>query len=267
MPRVIQDSEDEDEFDVTSPTASPISVSAPSPGIHAPTSRSKSTNETGQRQQFVAACPSLNDLLETLRQEIHAVQQELTCSLSQSNDSSHPPPNDTKSSRLHSSIKRRKTSAAGQKTLSSPSGNLERRKSVKTYGNSRGHPSDIFSREFAALTNLNQAVYTDSIDSKDVPKTRIAKEWDLSASIRDDFVQHEPVSMFPDASSTVPDNTFTQKRIIEEALTADQLLPLPNPQIRVPQESSAPSVNWEEYMATGTVSKYSTSDGLRLKLC
>jgi hypothetical protein len=251
MPRIIQDSEDEDEFVVTSPFASPISAPAPSTGNnHAPTSRTKSTNETGQRDRDLRSLRSLIKFADILRREIHNAQQELINASFRWNDSSHPASYDQQSPAPHSPSKRRKTSGAEGNTplVKKP----ERRKTLKTYGSSRIQRNEISISEL--FMNREESTYTNENNVNRVQVEARGRNWDLSASIQDDFARHEPVSMFPDASSTIPDNTLTQKRIIDEALSADKLLPLPNPQVSPPSGNSPSSIPWSDYLATQAVS-------------
>jgi hypothetical protein len=39
--------------------------------------------------------------------------------------------------------------------------------------------------------------------------------WDLEGTIRDDYARHDPRAMFPEPSSTIPNATFTQQRVLE----------------------------------------------------
>jgi hypothetical protein len=84
------------------------------------------------------------------------------------------------------------------------------------------------------------------------------KTWDLPPSMRDDFAQHDPVSMFPDAdaSSTIPDNTFTQKRLIEEALSVKQIVIKAHSQTQA-SACSEFSIPWSD--STQGVSQYDAS--------
>jgi hypothetical protein len=226
---------------VTSPSATPVSHTAPSPGNHAPASRSKSTNETGWRNYSFTNPLSLTRPLEILRREIHDAQQELMNSTSHSIKSNRLAHSEKQPLGPQPSGNRSKTSSAGEKTPSLKK--TERRKTLKTYGSSRDQKKEIIDPAFEALRALEQ------------PERKEDNTWDLPASIRDQFLQHEPVSMFPDPSSTIPDNTLTQRRIIEEALSADQLLQQPNPHIPHPSGSSAPSIPWSDYLTQG-VSAY-----------
>jgi hypothetical protein len=84
------------------------------------------------------------------------------------------------------------------------------------------------------------------------------KIWDLPASIRNDFQEHEPVSMFPDLSSTVPDNSVTQQRLIEEALS-NQMMPPPIQQADEPAASTTSTIPWSTYLESPEVGRDSLS--------
>lgn len=58
MTRVVQDSEDEDDFDVTDPTNSPTSTTPGNSRVQKeelPTSRTKSTSETGKCERALGS--------------------------------------------------------------------------------------------------------------------------------------------------------------------------------------------------------------------
>jgi len=69
------------------------------------------------------------------------------------------------------------------------------------------------------------------------------KTWDLPDTIREDWVQHEPNGLFPDPSSTVPNATMTQQRVLDRVI-APPLLGQEDdvdvPTYKPPEESSVP---------------------------
>lgn len=70
--------------------------------------------------------------------------------------------------------------------------------------------------------------------------------WDLPATLRNDFAQHDPTPMFLEPSSTVPDNTMSQQRLIQEALAVDGMTLSHNKGDQSqPSESSIP---WSAYL-------------------
>lgn len=82
-------------------------------------------------------------------------------------------------------------------------------------------------------------------------------KWDLPPSIHADFARHDP-SMFPEASSTVPDNTADQLRMIEAAL--NDRTGKPTTTIPIKDSSScsgSSSIPWSAYLATQNKSQTS----------
>ncbi|KAF2417123.1 hypothetical protein EJ08DRAFT_684164 [Tothia fuscella] len=256
MARIVQDSEDEDDFDVTSPNATP------SPGNNATgkdepaTTRSKSTGET-----------------DVLRREIHNVQRQLIESPAASTRSrafkadsgevrSFAKGIPSSPVHVHLSNKRRKTSSVAASPIVQKK--PLRRKTLKTYGSSsnrRHDGSNSESIDFETLKASDQIAVTSATKQKmfGAETGRTEKIWDLPPSIQNDFALHNPVSMFPevDGSSTIPDNTFTQKRLIEEALSADQIAqPYSHIQTQA-SEASAQSLPWSEIMGTQAIKSQS----------
>ena len=73
----------------------------------------------------------------------------------------------------------------------------------------------------------------------------------FTGAMAEAFVNHEPLAMFPDASSTVPMNTMSQQRLIQDALAANA--PVPFASIRGEEQPSAPiqsSPAWSMFMNT-----------------
>jgi len=198
--------------------------------------------------------------LESLRGEIQDVQNQLIGSNSKANNPSHPSPNVAEKPSpllLTSPNKRRKTtSVVNQKAaVKRP----ERRKTARTYGSANSRQQfNGESSQFDALTTVDQKESSPNLGSREGREGQgnrlVGPIWDLPATIRDDFVQHEPVSMFRDASSTVPDNTLTQRRLLEEALSEDRLLLLPDQQDQTPSDENTSSIPWSAYLATQEVS-------------
>ncbi|KAL6704799.1 hypothetical protein ACN47E_007603 [Coniothyrium glycines] len=67
--------------------------------------------------------------------------------------------------------------------------------------------------------------------------------WNLEGTIRDDYARHDPTTMFPEPSSTIPNATMTQQRILEVVAApamlgqepqSDSLRYLPPPQASTP---------------------------------
>ena len=254
MPFEIQDSDDD--FAVTSPTRpdeenEPSLVKVPVPIA----SRIKATNETTSTGTLITlANPkhSLTELTDVLMREIQHAQQQL---IGSSPARSTYTPRELTSSPLRAN-KRRKTTNSSQ--VSTPERKLGRWKTVKTYGSStkrtRGlvdSGSSLFD-EFKADEQRSTGATITQKDEDELAKTPSEKPWDLLASIRQDFQDHEPVSMFPDPSSTVPDNSMTQQRLIEEALS-NQMLPPPIQQAEETAASTTSSIPWSTYLESPEV--------------
>jgi hypothetical protein len=256
MPLEIQDSDDD--FAVTSPTrpdeeneTSPVKV-VPEPNA----SRTKSTNGTTSTGTLITlANPkhSLIELTDRLMQEIqHAQQQLIGSSPARSTYTLREPT----SSPLRAN-KRRKTTNSSQ--VSTPEKKLGRRKTVKTYGSSSKRTRGLVDSESSLFDELKAdeqrstgATITQK-DEDELAKNPAENTWDLLASIRQDFQEHEPVSMFPDPSSTVPDNSMTQQRLIEEALS-NQMLPPSIQQAEETAASTTSSIPWSTYLESTEVS-------------
>lgn len=178
--------------------------------------------------------------------EIQHAQQEL---IGSSPARQTHAPTDPASSPLRAS-KRRKTTNSSQ--AGTPETKLGRRKTFNTYGSS--------SNRTRGLLNPGSSLFNDlKADEQKGPGATITqreetepgnkspeKTWDLPASLRQDFQEHEPVSMFPDPSSTVPDNTMTQQRLVEQALW-NQMLPSPA-QAEEAAASTTSSFPWSTYL-------------------
>lgn len=157
---------------------------------------------------------------------------------------------DPTSSPLRAS-KRRKTTNSSQ--AGTPEPKLGRRKTVKTYGSS--------SNRTRGLLNPGSSLFDDlKADEQKTPDATITQleeiepvhkspenTWSLPASLRQDFQEHEPVSMFPDPSSTVPDNTMTQQRLVEQALS-NSMLPPPAQPTEEAAASTTSSFPWSTYL-------------------
>ncbi|QDS74534.1 hypothetical protein FKW77_007582 [Venturia effusa] len=232
MRREVQDSDDD--FSVTSPTR-PDEESQP-PVVKAVSktpSRTKSTNETTSTDR--------------LMREIQHAQQELIGSSPARPTLNHTDP---ASSPLRAS-KRRKTMNLSQ--AATPESTLGRRKTVKTYGSSSKRSQGLLNPGSSLFDDLKAeeqkspgATVTQRKDAEPGRKSP-EKMWDIPASLRQDFQEHEPVSMFPDPSSTIPDNTMTQQRLVEQALS-NQMLPPPAQQIEEAAASTTSSFPWSTYL-------------------
>jgi len=66
-------------------------------------------------------------------------------------------------------------------------------------------------------------------------------------------VQHEPLAMFPEQSSTIPDNSPTQQRLVNEAIFANAP-PVSTVGVQVSENNeSSSSIPWSAYIDTESV--------------
>ena len=81
-------------------------------------------------------------------------------------------------------------------------------------------------------------------------ETTTGAEWVLDGTTREAYAQHEPNILFPAPSSTIPNATFTQQRMME-ALHAPALLGSDVDIEGIPFEPVA-SIPWSEYLKSPT---------------
>jgi hypothetical protein len=76
---------------------------------------------------------------------------------------------------------------------------------------------------------------------------RAQEDWNLPATLRNEFAEHNPNAMFSEPSSTVPVNTMSQQRIIQEALETGRPI-VANTQGKSDQtQNSESSIPWSAY--------------------
>jgi hypothetical protein len=139
------------------------------------------------------------------------------------------------------SAKKRKTSADYGSSRLLPTDSPKR--SPITYGKG---PKSIFSSSLAHLAN-NETEFRAAENS---PGHAREVFLDLENTIRADYAQHDPMALFPDPSSTVPNATLTQQRVLE-GVVAPALIGLDfeanadAPYDQVPPKASVP---WSDMM-------------------
>ncbi|OCK86459.1 hypothetical protein K432DRAFT_438546 [Lepidopterella palustris CBS 459.81] len=151
---------------------------------------------------------------------------------------------------------------------------LERRKSEKTYGQAGRRKRFEDNCAFDALavledhvstsarTQLSERISEEPLEQITADEFNVTEEtgskspWKLPGSIRDEFVQHEPLAMFPSLSSTVPNNTLTQQRLLEMTLAPTSLNVDPDPMMLLPDpEHQQSSIPWSTFLTTPSVHK------------
>jgi hypothetical protein len=86
------------------------------------------------------------------------------------------------------------------------------------------------------------------------------KIWDLPGTLREDYMQHDPNAMFPEPSSTIPNATLTQQRILEKVV-APPLLGTNSESDAPPyQPPPEPSVPWSDIMKFSSAGTPEQSD-------
>lgn len=75
-------------------------------------------------------------------------------------------------------------------------------------------------------------------------------DWLLAGTMRDAYAEHDPLAMFPDPSSTVPNATLTQQRVME-GVFAPNFLGSDVDGSRTPFQPDA-SIPWSEYLKSPT---------------
>lgn len=200
---------------------------------------------------------------ENLRREIERAQEQLfgdSPALKRPREAS----SDDADHRGKQTIKRTKTgpSTESAKSIRTP----DRRKTTKTYGSSNRHLHDLFddsNPQFDVLKEVDTANPRSASTSGEAKlsfgfsDSSDGAKWDLPPSALDDFARNDP-SMFPEASSTVPDNTYDQQRMLETAL-ADRYC-MPAPVVPAKDKSSSTgssSIPWSAYLATQNKSQAS----------
>ncbi|KAF2842268.1 hypothetical protein M501DRAFT_1013621 [Patellaria atrata CBS 101060] len=167
---------------------------------------------------------------------------------------------------INQRLKRRNT-MADTLLRSSPNTKLERRKTLKTYGQTK-HKYDNLDQFNATSERLKEPGNIQDSGAKNIKSPEkssgndtasfgslvarsleSAEKWEISASLRDDFAQHEPNVMFP-TSSTVLNTTQTQK-YISDAIAAGNSAPVLD--IAIPGSNN--SFSFSQYLATQTTSQ------------
>jgi hypothetical protein len=148
-------------------------------------------------------------------------------------------------------IKRRKTSAEASphKSFFPPSS----KKAPITYGKlSKVGPNSPF-RHVANHENVLEA-------AQNGMELAFDQIWDLPGTLREDYMQHDPNAMFPEPSSTIPNATLTQQRILEKVV-APPLLGTNSESDAPPyQPPPEPSVPWSEIMKFSSAGTPEQSD-------
>lgn len=162
----------------------------------------------------------------------------------------------------------RTTDETGTQTSIPSAKRLQRSKTLKTYSKSSQRQTTTFEGSEKSLDGCMSSSRKESPSptisrstvSQTHAKTPTQNAWLLPASLQEEFVCHDPNSLFPDVSSTVPDNSLTQKRLVEDAIDA---LRAPQNLVEISvtdpttQKTSDSSIPWSDYLHSPSVSPIS----------
>ncbi|ORY11872.1 hypothetical protein BCR34DRAFT_600995 [Clohesyomyces aquaticus] len=177
--------------------------------------------------------------------------------------------------------KRRKTSTDGF-TGNSPSMHSGRRKPMEMYSRSksvfsspfRGESPDEARPDGAAEIstdeppNLSRGAAAHAQPSMGEEHTPIETgqisdpsygAWGLDGTIRANYAEHEPLAMFPETSSTIPNATYTQEKLLDQVMSPTFLGVAPEPDMP-PYEPAQASIPWSEYLRTSPTDAEVRSD-------
>lgn len=151
--------------------------------------------------------------------------------------------NDTQKSFIHDVHNQKRKLPIGFNSSNASLGNLVPSKSPVTHG-----------REMKNIFNISPADEQQKHASPDQisqpTRTFDGTNWVLEGTMREAYVQHNPNAMFPEPSSTVPNATLTQQRMMEEVL-APALLgsDIDGDGVLFQPDASIP---WSEYLRSPT---------------
>ncbi|KAF1951414.1 hypothetical protein CC80DRAFT_496029 [Byssothecium circinans] len=225
--RIVQDSEDEDDLEIEAGDAAPKDASRDEPSLQQ--EEEKHGHGTGST--------------ESLKRTIEDAHREHFQSPPRASSEQHAP--HSSGSLPEHANKRRKTSLDAS-TAESPRVSSARKKAHVTYGKSPGSTFNTPPLE----QQLNEPITVPTIPLPDKP-------WKLQDSVGEQWQYHEPMAMFAEPSSTIPNATATQQRLLQEA-TAPAF---PGLEDAPPYEPAKSSIPWSEYLKSSEppVSVKSTS--------
>jgi hypothetical protein len=91
---------------------------------------------------------------------------------------------------------------------------------------------------------------------------------ELEGTIRQNYALHEPMAMFPELSSTIPNNTLTQQRLFDEVTAPGflgiDLQPDLSPALP-PYELRKSSIPWSDFLKSTSVSFHGVLHSFRMR--
>ncbi|KAF2029394.1 hypothetical protein EK21DRAFT_67807 [Setomelanomma holmii] len=121
-----------------------------------------------------------------------------------------------------------------------------------TYGK---QPKSVLSSPFPRLVEDGTAKPTELSE----PEAAVGSIWDLQGEVREDYDEHEPKILFPEASSTIPNATQTQQRMLE-GVTGPKFLGVESEVNEAGSRPPDPSVPWSDLMRFTPVDALENSD-------
>ncbi|KAF2084477.1 hypothetical protein K490DRAFT_68786 [Saccharata proteae CBS 121410] len=247
MPRVIQDSDDEGDLSTVS---SPTSSAAKSPGRVA---KSPSPRSTERSAPGTSSTEIVQRNIENTHQQFI---QPTTASMAHPMHSHNHLEAHISSSR---SPKRRRMMTTSE-LIASPARRLNRRGTVDLPSQTKSQQLEFEQPEEAGNAVDDNEVDTIQKESNQLgPDTRQweQSEHSLLSSMKHDFFQHEPVMMFPEASSTIPNATMTQILLAAEIDANAAARDSDGHLVNSPGETKS-SIPWSTYIESSKISSQSS---------
>jgi hypothetical protein len=249
--RVIQDSDDEFDGDLEDAAPAAPDASAARQGLAEDVLSAPGTGSTGKSKSTSHPTWRLTTVSESLKRafaEAHRnhLQSPPTHSdallLDEPQSSVSLPDHDTK---------RRKTFAEASPQKSSSTGSAK--KVPITYGK----PSKTGPRSpFRGIVDSETALKA----TQNSTELAFDKLWDLPGTLRQDYMLHDPNLMFPEPSSTIPNATFTQQRMLENIVVPPLLGAISEADAPLYQPPPEASVPWSDIMKFSPVGTAEQSD-------
>ncbi|KAF2182166.1 hypothetical protein K469DRAFT_752256 [Zopfia rhizophila CBS 207.26] len=235
MTRIIQDSDDDLDDDLGSPTASPNGKDAlPESQQASPLPHELGTGSTDSLKTNLEAAHRAHFQAEPTE----PVLTIPTVPLQQNAAGSSASPAEHRS-------KRRKTTMEMSPSRS-PGIASKKERPLETYGRSKSVYSSPFQEEILDPKSKKNGVSSDKV-------------WNLEGTIREEYAGHNPIELFPEMSSTVPNTTLTQQRLLEEVMSPSFLGIEREAEVMVyePVKSSIP---WSDYLKSSSTNTDAPSD-------
>ena len=270
MARVIQDSDDEGGY---SPSPSPTKIQGAVALLPDANGSSNRSDSTGKISLLFTRISSDLNVPGVLQRRIQDAHRDLL-SLSRSNESSAGNVERHQTSPVPPNIIRMTDDHSSSSLLSSSSKKLDRRQTFRIYGRSNQGTHDSISASEALFDIMKQdspsirrssapanpdndspSVAHETLLSAppDVAGSLSAEQWTLPGSMRDLLAEHEPITMFPEGSSTVPDSSSTRQRLLDDAIAARQEYQAAVTQIGGCPRTDSPSIPWSTFIQTPSV--------------